>query len=104
MRKADVTWVEEMTHKHNDLPTDVLILYSRSGFTKAAVDKENFTKFYNKRIGLCEPVGPTFRPLRIDNFLEIERRFLERQRRIKLGGHALRELRIQKLIALQREC
>jgi hypothetical protein len=47
MRKADVTWVEEMTHKHNDLPTDVLILYSRSGFTKAAVDK---AKFYNKRI------------------------------------------------------
>src|SRR5208337_374487 len=38
-RKADVTWVEEMTTKHNALPTDVLILYSRSGFTKSAVDK-----------------------------------------------------------------
>jgi hypothetical protein len=46
-RKADVTWVEEMTSKHNNLPTDVLILYSRSGFTKSAVDK---AKFYNKRI------------------------------------------------------
>jgi hypothetical protein len=47
MRKADVTWVEEMTSKHNNLPTDVLILYSRSGFTKSAVEK---AKFYNKRI------------------------------------------------------
>ena len=46
-RKADVTWVEAMTNKHNDLPTNVLILYSRSGFTKAAVDK---AKFYNKPI------------------------------------------------------
>jgi hypothetical protein len=36
-----------MTSKHNNLPTDVLILYSRSGFTKSAVDK---AKFYNKRI------------------------------------------------------
>jgi hypothetical protein len=27
-----------------------------------------------------EAFGPTFRPLRIANFLEIERRFLERQR------------------------
>lgn len=46
-RKADVTWVEAMTGKHNDLPTNVLILYSRSGFTQAAVDK---AKFYNKPI------------------------------------------------------
>jgi hypothetical protein len=46
-RKADVTWVEAMTNTHNDLPTNVLILYSRSGFTKAAVDK---AKFYNKPI------------------------------------------------------
>lgn len=43
--------------------------------------------------------GPTVRPLGIDDFLQIGRRFLERQGRIKLGRQVLRELRIQKLIA-----
>src|ERR1700722_289096 len=46
-RKADAPWVEKMTGKHKDLPTDVLILYSRSGFTPAALSK---AKFYNKRV------------------------------------------------------
>jgi hypothetical protein len=46
-RVADVIWVEQKINKHDFLPTDVLILYSRSGFTPTAIDK---AKFYNKRI------------------------------------------------------
>jgi hypothetical protein len=46
-RKASVQWVEEMKGKHDDLPTDVLILYSRSGFTKGAKEK---AETYRKHI------------------------------------------------------
>lgn len=35
-RPADVGWVEKMSGKHANLPTDKLILVSESGFTKAA--------------------------------------------------------------------
>ena len=35
-RAADVTWVEELKAKHERLPTHVLILASRSGFTNEA--------------------------------------------------------------------
>ncbi|MBV1718648.1 MAG: hypothetical protein KMY51_01430 [Desulfomicrobium sp.] len=35
-RPADVTWVEGMAKKHEHLPTSKLVLWSRSGFTKAA--------------------------------------------------------------------
>jgi hypothetical protein len=35
-RPADVTWVEQMKAKHERLPTNVLILVSRSGFTEEA--------------------------------------------------------------------
>lgn len=38
-RKADVGWVEKMKAKHDDLPTNKLVLYSKSGFTKGAVHK-----------------------------------------------------------------
>jgi len=38
-RKADIEWVEQMISKHEDLPTDKLLLYSGSGFTKNAADK-----------------------------------------------------------------
>src|SRR5580692_12426960 len=38
-RPANVEWVERMKGKHDDLPTNVLILYSRSGFTKGAKQK-----------------------------------------------------------------
>lgn len=38
-QKADVEWVERMLGKHRDLPTDVLILYSYRGFSKAAIKK-----------------------------------------------------------------
>jgi len=41
-RKADVTWVEEMFQKHQHLPTDKLILVSRSGFSSAAIHKSQF--------------------------------------------------------------
>jgi hypothetical protein len=37
-RIADVSWVEEMKTKHGRLPTSVLILASRSGFTSGARD------------------------------------------------------------------
>ena len=35
-RKADVKWVEEMKTKHERLPTNALVLVSRSGFTREA--------------------------------------------------------------------
>lgn len=38
-RKADVGWVERMKAKHDDLPTNKLVLYSGSGFTKNALAK-----------------------------------------------------------------
>ncbi|MCH8041967.1 MAG: hypothetical protein IH977_16735 [Nitrospinae bacterium] len=41
-RKADVTWVEKMFQKHQCLPTDKLILVSRSGFSSAAIHKAQF--------------------------------------------------------------
>jgi hypothetical protein len=36
-RKAGVEWVEEMKAKHERLPTNVLVLVSRAGFTKEAM-------------------------------------------------------------------
>jgi hypothetical protein len=35
-RRADVTWVEQMGAKHSRLPTNALVLASRSGFSKSA--------------------------------------------------------------------
>lgn len=40
-----------MKGKHDDLPTDVLIRYSRSGFTKGAKEK---AETYRKRIVALE--------------------------------------------------
>jgi hypothetical protein len=50
-RPATVEWVERMKGKHDDLPTDVLILYSSSGFTKGAIEK---AKKFRKRIVALE--------------------------------------------------
>ncbi|MEO6596921.1 MAG: hypothetical protein ABIP94_19420 [Planctomycetota bacterium] len=38
-RKANVNWVERMAQKHADLPTSKLALWSRSGFSKPAINK-----------------------------------------------------------------
>lgn len=38
-RPADVTWVESMAKKHENLATSKLVLWSRAGFTKAALTK-----------------------------------------------------------------
>lgn len=38
-RPADVTWIESMAKKHESLSTSKLVLWSRSGFTKAAIAK-----------------------------------------------------------------
>ena len=38
-RKADTGWIEQMYAKHRDLPTDKLVLVSRSGFCKPALEK-----------------------------------------------------------------
>lgn len=38
-RPADVTWIEGMAKKHESLATSKLVLWSRSGFTKAAISK-----------------------------------------------------------------
>lgn len=38
-RRAGSGWIEEMTGKHQALPTSKLVLVSRSGFTKPALEK-----------------------------------------------------------------
>jgi len=38
-RRADVPWVEKMIQKHQRLPTNKLVLISKSGFTKPAKKK-----------------------------------------------------------------
>lgn len=37
VRKADITWVEQMVMKHKNLPTNLLVLISKNGFTKTAL-------------------------------------------------------------------
>lgn len=44
MRPADVLWIEGVAMKHKHLPTSKLVLWSRSGFTKAALVKANALK------------------------------------------------------------
>lgn len=39
VRPQGVTWVEEMRGKHEWLPTNLLVLVAKSGFTKSALDK-----------------------------------------------------------------
>lgn len=41
-RKSDTTWVESMRAKHENLPTDKLILVSEKGFAKTAKAKARF--------------------------------------------------------------
>ena len=43
-RPADVTWIESMAKKHESLSTSKLVLWSRSGFTKAAIAKATALK------------------------------------------------------------
>lgn len=43
-RPADVLWIEGVAKKHEHLPTSKLVLWSRSGFTKAAVVKARALK------------------------------------------------------------
>ena len=43
-RPADVTWIECKAKKHESLPTSKLVLWSRSGFTKAAILKAKALK------------------------------------------------------------
>jgi hypothetical protein len=43
-RRADVLWVEAAAKKHEHLPTDKLVLWSRSGFTKTAFAKAKALK------------------------------------------------------------
>ena len=38
-RPADVTWIDKMVGKHGQMPTDKLVLWSASGFTKTALTK-----------------------------------------------------------------
>ena len=55
-RRATVEWVERMKGKHDDLPTDVLVLFSRSGLTKRAKEK---AQTYRKRIVALETLDET---------------------------------------------
>jgi hypothetical protein len=55
-RPATVEWVERMKGKHDDLPTKVLLLYSRSGFTKTAKEK---AQTYSKSIVTLEALDET---------------------------------------------
>jgi hypothetical protein len=51
------------------------------------------------RYGSTTGAGLAFRPLSIDNLLDIARRLFKRQRRIKLGRQLLGEPWIKKLVA-----
>jgi hypothetical protein len=53
-RPSTVEWVERMIGKHQDLPTDVLYLFSRNGFTEPAIEK---AKRYRKRVVTLEALG-----------------------------------------------
>lgn len=44
LRPADVLWIEGIAKKHEHLPTSKLVLWSRSGFTKAATLKARALK------------------------------------------------------------
>ena len=44
LRPADVLWIEGVAKKHEHLPTSKLVLWSRSGFTKAAALKASALK------------------------------------------------------------
>lgn len=44
VRAADVTWIEAMAKKHEHLATSKLVLWSRSGFSKAAARKASALK------------------------------------------------------------
>jgi hypothetical protein len=50
-RPATVEWVERMKGKHEDLPTDVLFLFSRNGLTEPAIEK---AKRFRKRVVTLE--------------------------------------------------
>jgi hypothetical protein len=53
---ATVEWVEQMMGKHDDLPTNVLVLFSRFGFTKGAKEK---AETYKKTIVALESLDET---------------------------------------------
>jgi len=55
-RPVSSEWVERMKGKHEDLPTDVLVLVSRSGFYKPAIDK---AKAYRKHVIALETLDET---------------------------------------------
>jgi hypothetical protein len=55
-RPADDGWVNEMKGKHDRLPTDILILYSRSGFTRGA---KAAAKDFRKRLVALENLDDT---------------------------------------------
>jgi hypothetical protein len=53
-RPADDGWVNRMKGKHDRLPTDILVLYSRSGFTRGAVAA---AKEFRKRLVTWESLS-----------------------------------------------
>jgi hypothetical protein len=57
-RPATVEWVERMKGKHDDLPTNILILFSGSGFTELAKEK---AQTYKKHIVALETFGRDIR-------------------------------------------
>ncbi len=59
-RKADAPWVEKMRAKHADLDTDVLILVSESGMTRAGLAKAGH---YNLRVLSVEEIKNVDWPL-----------------------------------------
>jgi hypothetical protein len=55
-RPATVEWVEQMKGKHDDLPTNLLILFSGSGFTEPAKEK---AQTYRKHVIALETLDET---------------------------------------------
>ena len=60
-RPADVTWVEQMWAKHQKLPTNKLILISKSGFTSQALET---SRLYNiDMLSLKEAISSDWKEL-----------------------------------------
>lgn len=56
-RKADVSWIESMVQKHHSLPTSKLVLWSASGFSKAALKKAEILKTDTHSGGSIESIN-----------------------------------------------
>lgn len=63
-RAADILWVEAAAKKHEHLPTSKLVLWSRSGFTRPALEKAKALKI--DAVSQAQATSPTWAKLARD--------------------------------------